>query len=258
MDEIARFNKSRWEALARAHVEYSCPMLNLTTETARALVDERGLLGDLTGKHVLCLASGGGQQSAAFGLLGAQVTVVDLSETQLQRDRAALTHYRLSGTLIQGDMRDLSRLGAQSFDVVWHAFSINFVPDAGIVFDQVRRVIRSGGLYRLQWSNPFAVGVDETNWNGQGYTVGRHYRNGEIEFNSQYWEFPDLAGVTRKIEGPREFNHTLSTVINGLIAREFVLLGLWEVETDDLNDAPGTWAHLLSVLPKLLTLWARS
>jgi hypothetical protein len=35
------------------------------------------LLQDISGKAVLCLASSRGQQSAVFGLLGAQVTVVD-------------------------------------------------------------------------------------------------------------------------------------------------------------------------------------
>ena len=166
MDEVARFNKARWEALAAAQVKYSRPFLNLTLESARAIIDDHGLIGDLNGKRVLCLAGGGGQQSAAFALLGAQVTVVDLSENQLERDREALAHYGLSATLISGDMRDLSALDAQSFDVVCDPYSINFVPDACVVFDQVRRVIRPGGLYRVYWANPFHW--DSTWWIGTG------------------------------------------------------------------------------------------
>lgn len=257
MDEIARFNKARWEALATANVDYSRPLLNLTPESARALVDEHGFLGDVTDKQVLCLAGGGGQQSAAFALLSAKVTVVDLSETQLERDKVALSHYGLNATLIQGDMRDLSVFSEKSFDVIWHAFSINFVPDAGQVFDQVQRVIRPGGLYRLQWHNPFIVGIDESDWNGKGYGVWRHYQDSEIEFHTPYWDVPDLDGVRQKIEGPREFNHKLSTIINGLLQRKFHLLGLWEVETLNVNAAPGSWDHLQSVLPPFLTLWAR-
>ncbi len=258
MDEVARFNKARWEALAAAQVEFSRPMLNLTAESARALVDEHGVLGDVSGKRVLCLASGGGQQSAAFALLGAQVTVVDLSETQLERDREALAHYGLSATLIAGDMRDLSGLDAQFFDVVRDAYAINFVPDAGVVFDQVRRVIRPGGLYRLYWANPFAFGFDESDWNGQGYNLKRHYRDGEPETNSpNSWDFLDLDGVRQMIEGPREFNHRLSTVINGLIGRGFTLLGLWEDGVPNLNAAPGSWEHMQSVMPQWLEVWAK-
>jgi len=119
MDELAQFNKARWRHCGRSR-EILAPMLNLTPSRRARLVDERGLLGDLSGKRVLCLAGGGGQQSAAFALLGAQVTVIDLSDTQLERDarRGALW---LSATLISGDMRDLSALGSQSFDVVWTA-----------------------------------------------------------------------------------------------------------------------------------------
>ena len=55
-------------------------MLGLDEQSARAYVDSAGLLGDLHDREVLCLAGGGGQQSAAFANLGARVTVLDLTE----------------------------------------------------------------------------------------------------------------------------------------------------------------------------------
>ena len=75
------------------------------------------LLG-VKGKDVLCLASGGGQQSAVFGLLGANVTVVDLSQGQLDGDKTAAKHYGYSIQTVQADMRDLSCLSSDSFDLV--------------------------------------------------------------------------------------------------------------------------------------------
>ena len=136
MDELARYNKERWEELAEAGVIYSRPKLDLDAASARAMVDPEGKLGETAGRDVLCLAGGGGQQSAAFGLLGARVTVFDLCETQLQRDREAAAHYGHEVRTVQGDMRDLSCFAAESFDVVWHAHSLTFVPDAGRVFDE--------------------------------------------------------------------------------------------------------------------------
>src|SRR5262245_38425067 len=123
MDEIIQYNKARWEALAQAGVAFSRPFLEMTPETARQIVDPQGLMGEVAGKYVLCLASGGGQQSVAFGLLGARVTVFDLAETQLQRDQEAAAHYKLAVRTVQGDMRDLSCFADNSFDLVWHAFS---------------------------------------------------------------------------------------------------------------------------------------
>ena len=87
MDELSDYNKERWEALVRANVEWSRAFLDLDEGKARKILDPHGLLGEPAGKRVLCLGGGGGQQSAAFGLLGAQVTAFDLAENQLERDR---------------------------------------------------------------------------------------------------------------------------------------------------------------------------
>src|SRR5512141_832689 len=177
MDDVTRYNQSRWEALATAQIEYSRPWLDLTPETARARLDEHGELKDfpLAGRRVLCLASGGGQQSAAFALLGAQVSVLDLTATQLERDREAAAHYGLQVETIQGDMRDLSMFADDSIDLVWHAHSINFIPDAGTVFKEAARVLRPGGYYRMSCSNPFVMAIDERDWDGKGYPLSRPY-----------------------------------------------------------------------------------
>ncbi len=108
MDEIAQFNIKRWEALVKAEAPFASPYLALDADNAREHIDPYGLLGDLRGKEVLCLAAGGGSQSAAFALLGANVTVFDLSEAQLECDRQAAKHYGVSVVTLQGDMRDLS------------------------------------------------------------------------------------------------------------------------------------------------------
>ncbi|HEX8352099.1 MAG TPA: class I SAM-dependent methyltransferase, partial [Pyrinomonadaceae bacterium] len=110
MDEIAEYNVGRWRALAEAEALYTRPLLDLDADAARAVVDASGWLGPLEGGRVLCLAGGGGRESAAFSLLGARVTVFDLSEEQLERDRAAAAHYGHEVSTVRGDMRDLSAL----------------------------------------------------------------------------------------------------------------------------------------------------
>lgn len=145
MDKIALYNKKRWEELAGAGVEYSRPIMDFTLESAKKLVDPEGILTEITGKDVLCLAGGGGQQSSAFALLGANVTVIDISETQLERDRTAAEHYGVQVDTVWGDMRDLSRFFDNSFDIVWHAHSLNFIPEVHQVFSEVTRVLRKGG-----------------------------------------------------------------------------------------------------------------
>jgi SAM-dependent methyltransferase len=255
MDELARYNKARWEALAQAGVSFSRPFHDLDETAARQEVDPYGIMGDVRGKEVLCLAGGGGQQAVAFALLGANVTVFDLSETMLQRDRETAAHYNLSLRLEQGDMRDLSRFADNSFDIVWHAWSLSFVPNPRQVFAGVARVLRPGGLYRLECANPFTAADVDATWNGTGYVLQRPYLDGELIMDDDNWIFENEAGEAQRVQGPREFRHTLNTLLNGLAENGFVLLGAWEGPPGDLDAEPGSWEHFVVIAPPWLTFW---
>lgn len=255
MDEIARYNISRWKALTQANALFTRPYFDLDEASARQRVDPEGILGDVRGKDVLCLAGGGGQQSVAFALLGAQVTVVDLSGEQLQRDRDAADHYHLTITTLQGDMRDLSQLDAASYDIVWHPYSLNFVPEVRVVFGEVARVLRAGGIYHLNCGNPFTIGLGEKDWNGEGYNLKHPYRDG-FEIVGADADWVHTSGES--VPPPREYRHTLSTLINGLIEHGFTIR--YVSDTMDLNPdpnaAPGTWEHFCSIAPPWLAIWA--
>ena len=258
MDEIARYNMGRWNELAEAGVSYTIPYLDLDARSARELVDPDGVIGELEGRDVLCLAGGGGQQSACFCILGANVTVYDLSEVQLERDRQTARHYGLSVRAVQGDMRDLSAFAENSFDIVWHGHSINFVPDAREVFGQIVRVLRPGGIYLLSCANPYFQNVEPDEWNEHGYRLWDRYCDGEIEIADPYWTFVDPDGAGRRIRGPREFRHTLETLVNGMIELGFSVVKVREVGSydRDVELEPGTWEHFKSIAPPYLTFWA--
>ncbi len=256
MDKIAKYNKERWEELAKNNVEFSRPFLDLNKKSAREAVDPEGMLDKIKGKKVLCLAGGGGQQSAAFGILDADVTVLDIAETQLERDRIAAEHYNLSIKTIQGDMRDLSCFKDDEFDIVWHAHSITFIPDVKKVFKEVSRIIKNKGFYRLSCSNPFVFGIDENDWDGKAYPLSLPYQNGEVGYKDTNWEIWDEKGNCKKIKGPKEFRHTLSTLINGMISEGFIILGTWEDTGEEETPKPGTWGHYMKIAPPYLTFWA--
>lgn len=259
MDELAKFNRARWNALVEAGVLYSRPKLEMDEEKARQMIDEEGLLGDVRGKRVLLLGGGGGQQSAAFGFLGAEVTVIDLSDGQLAKDRLVAAHYGYTFDIQQGDMRDLSRFSDASFDIVWQPYSINFVPDTRPVFAGAARVAEPGGWYVVQWHNPFTQGVDDESWTAeQGYSLRLPYSDGEIDpalFQSPNWTVETENGERVEVEGPREFRHTMRTFLNGLIDSGFVIRHFSEHRTWDENPEPGTWEHYKLVSPPYLTLW---
>ncbi len=106
MAEKCGFTRSRLYLTKKDVLRYRSGALNNHEQLQNMF--PANILCDVDGADVLCLASGGGQQSAVFGLLGAQVTVVDFSEKQLEGDRKAAAHYGFEVTTIQADMRDLS------------------------------------------------------------------------------------------------------------------------------------------------------
>jgi 2-polyprenyl-3-methyl-5-hydroxy-6-metoxy-1,4-benzoquinol methylase len=258
MDELTKYNVARWKALVEANALFTRPKLSLDLNSARQMLDPEERLGDIASKDVLCLACGGGQQSVAFALLNANVTVFDLSEGQLNRDREAAAHYDVEIKTLQGDMQDLSRFEKASFDIVYHGYSLGFVPNARSVFQQVARVLRANGMYHFGCANPFFLGMQETDWNGEGYTIRYPYINGaEITYDDQEWVY-DRSNSSVVIPPPREFRHTLSTLISGLVEAGFVIQHVSDYSSlnPDPNAEPGTWDHFVAIAPPWLTFWS--
>jgi SAM-dependent methyltransferase len=269
MDDVTAKNQQKWDALVKLEVPCSRPYGNLTPALASEKFNPKNILGDLNGKQVLCLASGGGQQSVGFALLGAKVTVVDFSEEQLKKDQVQAEAYSLSIRLIQTDMRELSVLNDDEFDVVYHPYSINFIPEVQTVFNELSRILKTGGVYHLMFHNPFVQGSwkdscwgsqwqKEELWNGIGYPISLPYRDAlPIKVADQTWNFEDTTGKEVKAEAPQEFKHTLSTVLNSLIERNFSLLRFEEYVGNDFDAEPGTWGHYITVAAPWFYLWAK-
>ena len=261
MDEAQEYNKRRWSGLVEARALFTRPWMEMTVESARDRIDRWEMLGDVTGKRVLCLAGGGGQQSAAFALLGANVSVLDLCEGQLKTDRETAAHYGLEVETRPGDMRDLSVFEEDAFDIVWQPYSRNFVPDCRVVFREVARVLKVAGLYHFMAANPFACGMGTGDWNGEGYVVRRPYVEGAlIEYADESWVCGEGKKPSDRISGPREYRQTLGRLVNGLIACGLTMVRMeeWAAHDQNLEAEEGEWEHFTSRLPPWLWFWARS
>lgn len=257
MDDVARYNRDRWDALVEADALFTQPYADLDADSARSILDPENRLGEVGGKRILCVASGGGQQSIAFALLGADVTVFDLSARQLERDRITAQNLGLAIRIEPGDMRDLSRFDRSSFDVVWQPYSLNFAPDAAKVFEEVARVVRPDGLYVVTCANPFTIGLRARDWNGESYPLNRPYVDrAEIVVPDEPWVY-DRSDRPEPIPPPREYRHTLSAIVDGLTSVGFVIFHLAEHTHSDLEAAPGSWEHFTTRAPPWLTFWTR-
>ena len=177
------------------------------------------------GDRVLCLAGGGGQQSAIYSLLGASVTVLDLTPEQLERDRLAARHYGYDVETIQGDMRDLSALADDTFHWVHQPISLLYVEDLHEVCDGVQRVMKRGGRYYSDYTYPGFHMAQDMGWDGDGYRlrIGQPHRSGPMLER----EDNDLLNFEHGVSFG-ECNHLLSDIVNGQVAAGLAIIGLWE------------------------------
>ena len=262
-DEIAKRNLELTRIAVR-NEEYGKPFLDLDAEAYRDYREGKSskppgqdddpdtvlMKRDLEGKAVLCLAGGGGQQSVEFSLLGANVTVFDLTPEQLELDRIAAEHYGYDVTLIQGDMRDLSELPSDHFDSIFQPISSLYVPDMRKVYRGVARVLRHGGLYYSDYTYPVLYMAEKQGWDGEAYVV----RFSQPHVGGRILE-TKTDGLMNFTEGESfgEFNHLLSDIINGQIAERLSIVGVWESprrnQFEDSTLTPGSREHQNSVLP---------
>lgn len=134
----------------------------------------RDWFGALDACDLLCLASGGGQQAPVLAAAGARVTSFDLSDVQLEKDRAVAERDGLALHCVRGDMADLSVFADASFDTVFHPVSNVFVPDVEVVWRECARVLRPGGRLLAGFMNPAFFLFDHDEATDTGVCIARH------------------------------------------------------------------------------------
>jgi len=212
---ILEHNRRAWDRQAESGNEWTVPVGPQEIAAARegnwtiVLTPTRPVphdwLPELTGKRVLCLASGGGQQGPVLAAAGAQVTVLDNSPKQLERDRLVAEREGLAITTVEGDMADLGMFSDTSFDIVVHPVSNVFAPDVLPVWRETFRVLHKGGILIAGFDNPAVFLFD--------YALVEQTGKLEVRNVLPYSDVQHLTEAEQRRyaqEGiPFEFSHTL-------------------------------------------------
>ena len=120
--------------------------------------------GDLAGKKVLGLASGGGQQMPVFAALGAECTVLDYSQKQLDSEQLVAQREGYAIDIIRADMTKPLPFPDESFDLIFHPVSNCYVREVAPIFAECFRVLKRGGILLCGLGNEvnYLVNEDET------------------------------------------------------------------------------------------------
>jgi SAM-dependent methyltransferase len=178
-------------------------------------------LGNVQGKKVLCLAGAGGMQAPLLACAGADVTVLDLSERMLDRDREMAAREKLAIRVEHGNMCDLSCFADASFDLVVNPPSLFYVPDVMPVFREVFRVLKPGGSFIMVATNPIAYVCD---WDEK---LGLYKAVNHMPYCSA--DHVDQGDWI-------EYGHTMEHYIGGQLQCGFVLTGYKECQMDDITE----------------------
>jgi len=98
------------------------------------------------GTKLLGLASGGGQQMPVFSILGAECTVMDLSDVQLESEKKVAKREGYEIEIVKADMTKLFPFEDSSFDVIFHPVSNCYIEDVHHVWRECFRVLKPGGV----------------------------------------------------------------------------------------------------------------
>ena len=102
----------------------------------------RKWFGELTGKKLLGLASGGGQQMPIFMAAGAECTVLDYSDKQLESERSVAEHENYRINIVRADMSKPLPFADAAFDIIFHPVSNCYIEKVEPVFKECFRVLK--------------------------------------------------------------------------------------------------------------------
>ncbi len=223
---IIQANRDAWNRRVReAQNPYTLPVTTEQIEAARnghwtvhltpAKPVPHAWSGDVSGKDVLCLASGGGQQGPMLAAAGARVTVFDLSDGQLARDREVAEREGLTLHTVQGEMTDLSVFSDGSFDLIVHPVSNCFIPDVNPLWHEAFRVLRPHGALLAGMVNPLLYALADDD---EALTL-----QNPIPYSDDA-RMTEAERRRRLAEGGAlEFGHTLQDLIGGQLKAGFVI-----------------------------------
>lgn len=163
--------------------------------------------GELKGKKLLGLASGGGQQIPVFSARGAVCTVLDYCQAQLDSEIMVAEREGYEIRTVCSDMSKPLPFEDESFDIVFHPVSNCYIEKVKPLFRECFRILKKGGI--------LLCGLD----NGINYIVNDDEREivNSLPFNPL--KNPDLYVE----DDGYQFSHTFAEQIGGQTEAGFII-----------------------------------
>lgn len=231
MKEYIKLNKERWNNVDN---KYTTPLTHDELEEIKGKPICVGLtVGKLVpeswfekakGKKILGLACGGGQQGPIFALNGYDVTIMDFSKSQLEKDEMVAQRENLVIKTVQGDMTKPFPFESDNFDIVFNPVSNAYIEDLENMYKEAARVLKRGGLLMVGFMNPWIYMYDaDVVWDRPEEELLLKY---SLPFNSRKLE--EEGKIIINPEYGYEFSHTLESQIRGQLKNVLAMIDFYE------------------------------
>lgn len=167
---------------------------------------------------LLGLASGGAQQMPIFAALGADCTVLDYCESQLQKERDAAAREGYQINITRADMTQRLPFDDEQFDLIFHPVSNCYIEDVQHVWDECFRVLRPGGVLLAGFGN----GI---NFLFEDDTL--HIVN-KLPYNPLRMSEKQMQRELKESGGSFQFSHTMEEQVGGQLRAGLRLTHLYE------------------------------
>lgn len=251
MPDYQEINAKTWDVWAENGCEWTRPISheefqqinaeNFIVYLTPCIAVPHAWFGDLKGKKLLGLASGGGQQMPIFCKLGAQCTVFDQSNAQLNAERMVADREGYDITIIQGDMSKPLPFADESFDLIFHPVSNCYVEEIRPIWCECYRILRKGGSLLAGFDN----GINYLFEDEDPLRVVNPLPFNPLKMPKERYE--RMAENCEAIQ----FSHSMEEQIGGQLEAGFTLLSLYED-----RDRPGGPA-ISQYIPQYMATFAK-
>lgn len=187
----------------------------------------RNWFGELKGKKVLGLASGGGQQMPIFAALGAECTVLDYSDKQLESESVFAEREGYQIQIIKADMSKPLPFEDETFDLIFHPVSNCYVEEVQPIWNECYRILKRDGVLL----SGLDIGINYLFDENEKVLINK------LPFNPL--KNKDHLKQLEESDGGIQFSHTFEEQVNGQLLAGFRLTSLYE----DTNGAGNLHEH---------------
>jgi SAM-dependent methyltransferase len=194
------------------------------------------LCGDLSGRRVLDIGCGAGENAVTMAGQGAHVIALDVSRAQIALGKRLAEAAEIRVEWHESDAADLAFLRADSIDLALAANVVHEIEDFDRLLRQVQRVLRPGSAFVFSHEHPMRLAVARDGTGPGVLPLGR------LEVHRSYFDSAPIF-TTRDDEKIQMWPRTIAEVFSALHRAGYRVDALIEpepVRSDDPGPATPT------------------